>query len=239
MKKKIIIILLVILVILLIVLRFYNEIGWFIYEKIYDYKYKDIYSVEKDLSYDMENALVEENLIEIDGFKVVLSDLNYTENKLNFNLKFSHLKPLNHSGYILRVANKDYYLGDRFNGQISLDSSFEWLISMDKFNINNFENYKKNSHTFKRLNAFENNFHNLLNEARLQKQDELLDDGSLIHKMSFEIPEKFIIDDTLKIVLFDMNYQNIGDTEFYQVKAPLTEIIYNINFKQPDTTPNN
>lgn len=239
MKKKIIIILLVILVLLLIVLRFYNEIGWFIYEKIYDYKYKDIYSVEKNLSYDIENALVEENLIEIDDFKIVLSDLNYTENKLNFNLKFSHLKPLNHSGYILRVANKDYYLGDRFNGQISLDSSFEWLISMDKFNINNFENYKEKSHIFKRLNAFENNLHNLLNEARLEKQDELLDDGSLVHKMSFEIPEKFIIGDTLKIVLFDMNYQNIGDTEFYQVKAPLTEIVYNINFKQPDSTPNN
>ena len=34
MKKKIIIILLVILVMLLILLRFYNEIGWFIYEKI-------------------------------------------------------------------------------------------------------------------------------------------------------------------------------------------------------------
>ena len=42
MKKKIIIILLVILVMLLILLRFYNEIGWFIYEKIYDYKYKEI-----------------------------------------------------------------------------------------------------------------------------------------------------------------------------------------------------
>ena len=97
----------------------------------------------------MENALVEENLIEIDDFKIALSDLNYTENKLNFNLKFSHLKPLNHSGYILRVANKDYYLGDRFNGQISLDSSFEWLISMDKFNINNFENYKEKSINYK------------------------------------------------------------------------------------------
>lgn len=239
MKKKIIIILLVILVMLLILLRFYNEIGWFIYEKIYDYKYKGIYSVEKNLSYDIDKSLIEENLIEIDDFKVVLSDLNYTENKLNFNLKFSHLKPLNHSGYILRVANKDYYLGDRFNGQISLDSSFEWLISMDKFNINNFENYKENSHTLKRLNAFENNLHNLLNEARLEKQDELLDDGSLVHKISFEIPEKFIIDDTLKIVLFDMNYQNIGNTEFYQVKAPLSEIKYTIDFTTPDTTPNN
>lgn len=229
MKKKIIIILLVILVILLIVLRFYNEIGWFIHEKIYDHKYKDAYCLEKDLSYDIENNLIEENLVEINDFKVVLSDLNYAENKLNFNLKFSHLKPLNHSGYILRVFNEDYCLGDRFNGQISLDTSFEWFISMDKF----YEKY------FNIHNATRNQNEHMLFKGNIIKHDELFDDGSLIHKISLEIPEEFVIDDILNINLFDMNYQNIGDTNFYQVKEPLTELQYNINFTTADSTLSN
>ena len=220
MKKKIIIILAIVLIILLIILRFYNEIGWFIYEKIYDYKYKNTYSVDKSLFYNMENALIEDNSIETDNFKVVLSDLNYTENKLNFNLKFSHLKPLNHTGYILRVFNKDYCLGDRFNGQISLDSSFEWLVSMDRF-------YEKN---FNVHNATLNENKHMLFKGNITKYDELFEDGTLLHKISLEIPEEFVIDEVLNIELFDINYQNIGDTKFYQVKEPLTEIIYNINF---------
>mgnify|MGYP003308099440 CR=1 FL=1 len=49
------------------------------------------------------------------------------------------------------------------------------------------------------------------------------------NKISFNLPEKFIIDDTLKIVLFDINYQNIGDSNFYQLKEPLSQITYTIN----------
>lgn len=229
MKKKIIIILAIVLIILLIILRFYNEIGWFIYEKIYDYKYKNTYSVDKSLFYNMENALIEDNSIEIDNFKVVLSDLNYTENKLNFNLKFSHLPPLNHTGYILRVFNKDYCLGDRFNGQISLDSSFEWFVSMDRF-------YEKN---FNVHNAILNENKHMLFSGNIIKKDELLEDGSLVHKISIEIPKEFDINNDLQIMLFDMNYQNVGDTNFYQVKEPLTELQYNINFTNTDSTPSN
>lgn len=229
MKKKIIIVLAIIFIILLIGLRFYNEIGWFIYEKIYDHKYKDAYYIEKDLSYDIENNLIEENLIEINDFKIILSDLNYTENELNFNLNFSHLKPLNHSGYILRVFNKDYCLGDKFNGQISLDSSFEWLISMDKFYEKNFSFVDASKNMSNRLTDVPQNDH-MLFSGNIIKKDELLEDGSLVHKISIEIPKEFDINNDLQIMLFDMNYQNVGDTNFYQVKEPLTELKYNINF---------
>ena len=57
--------------------------------------------------------------------------------------------------------------------------------------------------------------------------------------ISLEIPEEFVIDDILNIDLFDINYQNIGNKEFYQLKAPLSEIKYTIDFTTPDTTPNN
>lgn len=229
MKKKIIIVLAIIFIILLIGLRFYNEIEWFIYEKIYDHKYKDAYYIEKDLSYDIENNLIEENLIEINDFKIILSDLNYTENELNFNLNFSHLKLLNHSGYILRVFNKDYCLGDKFNGQISLDSSFEWLISMDKFYEKNFSFIDASKNMSNRLTDVSQNDH-MLFSGNIIKKDELLEDGSLVHKISIEIPKEFDINNDLQIMLFDMNYQNVGDTNFYQVKEPLTELKYNINF---------
>lgn len=62
------------------------------------------------------------------------------------------------------------------------------------------------------------------------KQDELLENGNLIHKISFELPEEFIITDNLKIELFDLNYQNIGNSTVYQAQELLTQVRYTINF---------
>lgn len=234
------IILLFILLFISIIAIFRNDILWLYYEKKYEIKHNNRYLIEETLSYDKENKLVEENSIHVNDFKVVLSDLEYTENKLNFNLKFSHSKPLNHTGYILRVFNKDYCLGDRFNGQISLDSAIEWLICMDKFYEENFyfDDTETNVENRIRGLGFENNDY-MLFDGRITKYGEILDDGSLVHKISLEIPEEFVIDDVLNIDLFDMNYQNIGNKEFYQLKAPLSEIKYTIDFTTPDTTPNN
>ena len=105
------IILLFILLFISIIAIFRNDILWLYYEKKYEIKHNNRYLIEETLSYDKENKLVEENSIHVNDFKVVLSDLEYTDNKLNFNLKFSHSKPLNHAGYILRVFNEDYCLG--------------------------------------------------------------------------------------------------------------------------------
>lgn len=229
MKKKFFIILLIILITMVLLAVFYDDILWFAYEKIYDYKYSNMYKTEEILSYNTESNLIEENSLDISNLKIILSDLEYTENELKFNLTFSHSKPLNHVGYILRVANKDYYLGDRFNGQISLSSSREWIISMNKFYLENFQNKISSRNIFKQLAESPENDYNLINYTSYQKQDEILENGSLLHKISFNLPEKFIIDDTLKIVLFDINYQNIGDSNFYQLKEPLSQITYTIN----------
>lgn len=234
------IILLFILLFISIIAVFRYNILWLYYEKKYEIKHNNRYLIEETLSYDKENKLVEENSIHVNDFKVVLSDLEYTENKLNFNLKFSHSKPLNHAGYILRVFNKDYCLGDRFNGQISLDSATEWLISMDKFYEENFgfTVSAASRNIENRLIEIPDNNH-MLFKGNITKYDEILEDGSLVHKISLEIPEEFVIDDILYIDLFDINYQNIGNKEFYQLKAPLSEIKYTIDFTTPDLTPNN
>ena len=228
------VILLFILLFISIIAIFRNDILWLIFEKKYEVKHNNRYLIEETLSYDKENKLVEENSIHVNDFKVVLSDLEYTENKLNFNLKFSHSKPLNHAGYILRVFNEDYCLGDRFNGQISLDSAIEWLICMDKFYEENFYFDDVVKNVEKRMTGFDKNEY-MLFDGRITKYDEILDDGSLIHKISLEIPEEFIIDDVLYIDLFDINYQNIGNKEFYQLKAPLSEIKYTIDFTNLDS----
>ena len=232
------IILLFILLLISIIAIFRYNILWLYYEKKYEIKHNNRYLVEEALSYDKENKLVEENSVHVNDFKVVLSDLEYTENKLNFNLKFLHSKPLNHAGYILRVFNEDYCLGDRFNGQISLDSATEWLISMDKFYEENFHFDDVEKNVEKRMIGFDQNDYMLL-KGNITKYGEILEDGSLIHKISLEIPEEFVIDDVLNIDLFDINYQNIGNKEFYQVKAPLSEIKYTIDFTTPDTSQNN
>ena len=232
------IILLFILLFISLIAIFRNNILWLYYEKKYEIKHNNRHLIEETLSYDKENKLVEENSIHVNDFKVVLSDLEYTDNKLNFNLKFSHSKPLNHTGYILRVFNEDYCLGDRFNGQISLDSATEWLISMDKFYEENFHFDDVEKNVEKRMIGFDQNDYMLL-KGNITKYGEILEDGSLIHKISLEIPEEFVIDDVLNIDLFDINYQNIGNPEFYQVKAPLSEIKYTIDFTTPDTSQNN
>lgn len=228
--KQIFIILLLVLLFSILILFFKNEIFTFIWTKEYENKYKDINLIEKTLSFNKYENLIEENTTKINNFQVVLSDLNYNKAKKNleFNLTFKTEKELNNVGYILRVYNTEYCLGDRFNGQISLDNAIEYIISYNKFYEKNF-GYKSKSIDITNSEIIENN---LINECRMIKQDELLENGSLIHKISFELPEQFVINDGFKIELFDLNYQNIGDKTIYQVQKPLTQIDYIINFSE-------
>ena len=228
--KQIFIILLLVLLFSILILFFKNEIFTFIWTKEYENKYKDINLIEKTLSFNKYENLIEENTTKINNFQVVLSDLNYNKAKKNleFNLTFKTEKELNNVGYILRVYNTEYCLGDRFNGQISLDNAIEYIISYNKFYEKNF-GYKSKSIDITNSEIIENN---LINECRMIKQDELLENGSLIHKISFELPEQFVINDGFKIELFDLNYQNIGAKTIYQVQEPLTQIDYIINFSE-------
>lgn len=228
--KKIFIILLIILIFMLILLIFKNEIYSFIWVKEYEHKYKDINSIEKTLSFDTNNVKIEENNISINDFQVILSDLAYNkdEKKLDFNLKFENKNSLNNVGYILRVYNTEYCLGDRFNGQISLGSGIEYIISYNKFYEENFGIKNKTINLSNSI--FPDN--DLLNKCNMVKYNEFLENGSLIHKISFELPDEFIINNTLKIELFDLNYQNIGDKTIYQVQEPLTQVQYTINFSE-------
>lgn len=232
MKKyiKIFIPLLIILILILLILFFKNEIFTFIWVKEYEHKYNNLNLIEKTISFNTTTNTLEENSININNFRISLSDFNFNANEktLNFNLNFENGNDLNHVGYILRVYNNEYCLGDRFNGQISLDNAIEYIISYNKFYEKNF-GYKSKSIDITNSEIIENN---LINECRMIKQDELLENGSLIHKISFELPEQFVINDGFKIELFDLNYQNIGDKTIYQVQEPLTQIDYIINFSE-------
>ncbi len=229
-KKLLIVILLVILLVTLFLLFFKNEIFTFVKVKQYEQKYKNINIVEKNLSFDKNTNQLEENNTDINGFKISLSDFNYNQNdkKLDFNLKFENENKLNTVGYILRVYNEEYCLGDRFNGPVSIDTSIDYIINHSKFYEDKFE-YKSKTIDMTNAEIIEND---LLNECQMIKQEELLEDGSLVHKISFELPEQFIITDNLKVELFDLNYQNIGDSMIYQAKEPLAQIEYTINLSE-------
>lgn len=225
--KKIFITLLIIFIFILSILIFKNQIFTFIWIKKYEHKYQSITSIEKNLSFDKTQNLVEENEITIKDFQTTLSNLKYSkdEKKLEFNLKFKNQNILNNVGYVLRVYNPQYCLGDNFIGYISLDSSIEYIISYNKFYEENF-GYKNQS-----INLNNNTFskNDLKNTCNMIEQTEILENGELLHQISFDLPKEFTINDILKIELFDLNYQNVGDTTIYKVQEPLTQIQYTIN----------
>lgn len=226
--KKILIVLLIFLIFMLILLIFKNEIFSFIWVKEYEHKYKDINLVEKTLYFDESQNTIEENTININTFEITLSDFYYNkdEKKLEFNLKFANEDSLNNVGYILRVYNTEYCLGDRFNGQISLNSAIEYIISYNKFYEENFGVKSRNIDLVNGITLS----NDLLSKCNMLKQDELMENGDLVQQISFELPEEFVISDVLKIELFDLNYQNIGDKTVYQAQEPLTQVQYTINF---------
>ena len=226
--KKVLIILLIILICMIIVLFFKNEIFSFVWIKQYEHKYSNINLVEKNLHFN-ENK-IEENNIKINDLQISLSDFAYNKNerKLDFNLKFENGNNINTVGYILRVYNNDYCLGDRFNGYTSLNSGIEYIINYNKFYEENF-GYKSKTIDLVNGSSVEND---LLSKCKMLKQDEMSEDGSLIHHISFELPEEFIINDVVKIELFDLNYQNIGNEEIYKIQEDLNQIRYTINLNE-------
>ena len=87
--------------------------------------------IEKTISFNTTTNTLEENSININNFRISLSDFNFNANEktLNFNLNFENGNDLNHAGYILRLSKNQYCLAHRFNGQIPLDSSIEYIIN--------------------------------------------------------------------------------------------------------------
>lgn len=214
MKKKILIVLLIIVITLVIFLKIFNEkLIYF----MYDVKYNKINCIEKNLTYNKETTLVEKNSINVNDFNIALTNIEYTEqNGLNFNLKFSHSNSLSSVGYILRVYDKEYFLGDRFNGLTTLSSS-EWILNQKSF-------YKR---VFKDIEFGKNM---LLNTTNQKYQEEILEnENALVHKINFELPKEFIINAPLNIVLFDINFQNIGSQDYHKVDKNLFEIKYTID----------
>lgn len=215
---------------MLIILSFKDEILTFIWVKEYEEKYKDINLIEKTLQFNKTTNTLEENNINLNGFKINLSELKYNkdEKKLDFNLKFENESNLNHVGYILRVYNTEYCLGNRGHGHLSFTSPEEYYITYNKFYEETF-GYKSRAINFSNMDVPNND---LVNECTMSNQPEVLENGGLLHKISFNLPEEFVISNSFKIELFDLNYQTVEDRTFYQVTNPLTQIRYTINLNE-------
>ena len=221
MKKVFIVIIVFVLILLSLGLIFKQNIAEFYTEKIlmkeYEEKYSKVKSIDCETEYNKNENKVLENEIELGDLKASIINFNISEeNKMEIDLKFSGKEQLNAVGYILRVYNDKYHLGDRYDGSVSITGADNVMYS-EVFYSKVFEEY-----------SFEKN---LLNVTSFSSQKELLDSGEVIYKLIYELPEEFLVQDKLNINLFDINYQYIGNKEFYKVAEPLCELNYTINIK--------
>ena len=65
------------------------------------------------------------------------------------------------------------------------------------------------------------------------EQTEILENGELLHQISFDLPKEFIINEKM-LVSNKLNSKKrinkyVGDTTIYKVQEPLTQIQYTIN----------
>lgn len=209
MKKKILIILLLIIILIILACIFSKKIIYYYYDK----KYDNMETIEKSLAYNKEANLIEENSISLNNMNIVLSNFEYTDkNELNIEFKFSHNTQLNSVGYLLRLYDENYFFGDYFIGQTSL-SSTEWIMNQKSFCKQTYNDIEKD------ILLFSKNF----------QHENILEENTMIHRISFSLPEEIIIKDNLNIVLFDLNYQNVGDKNFYNLTDKLSEIKYTLN----------
>lgn len=222
MKKALIIIFSLVLIILVSGIVFKQNIAEFytknILMKEYEEKYSQTKIINKEIEYIKLEDKVIENEIEIGDLKASFLKFKVTDNnKLEMDIKFSGKEPLNAIGYILRVYNDKYHLGDRYVSTVSITGADNMMYSQ-VFYSKIFTN-----------GSFENN---LLNITRFSSNKELLDSGEIIYKLTYELPKEFIIDDKLNVDLFDINYQYVGNPTFYKALDPLAELNYTINIKK-------
>ena len=221
MKKVFIVIIVFVLILLSLGLIFKQNIAEFYTEKIlmkeYEEKYSKVKSIDCEIEYNKNENKVLENEIELGDLNASIINFNISEeNKMEIDLKFTGKEQLNAVGYILRVYNDKYHLGDRYDGNVSITGADNVMYS-EVFYSKVFDEY-----------SFEKN---LLNITSFSSQKELLDSGEVIYKLIYELPEEFLVQDKLNINLFDINYQYIGNKEFYKVAEPLCELNYTINIK--------
>ncbi len=209
MKKKFLIILSIVIVLVILFFVFGKYIISYYYEK----KYDNMERIEKNLSYNRDTHLVEANSISLNNINIVLSNFEHTDkNELNLEFKFSNNTQLNSIGYLLRLYDENNFLGDYFIGETSLSNN-EWIMNQKSFCKKIYNNEEKN------VLLFSKNF----------QHENILEENTIIHKISFSLPEEIIIKDNLNIVLLDLNYQNVGDKNFYNLTDKLSEIKYTLN----------
>lgn len=209
MKKIFLFIFIFILVFLTIFLTFKNTIV----EKYYFHKYETRTSIEKDINLDNNYTL--ESAVSINNLSLELKKFEINDNKLLISFRFNSNDNLNNVGYLLRVYNNEYYLGNRYAGKISLSNNELY-----------FYNAFFNEETYGQKNIPSKD---LLNETRFKyKTINNENENELIQEIEYEFPESFKTNDTIHIDLLDINYQIEGNSSFKKIDKKLTEIKYNI-----------
>ena len=213
MKKHFILIIIVCLIVLTMILAFKKDIV----KTYYSYKYEKRTFIEKNI--DLDNDYTSQSLININNLSIELKNLEIDENKLLLQFCFNSNDNLNNVGYLLRVYNNDYYLGNRYAGKISLSNN-ELYFYNTFFNT---EIYGQENIASK----------DLLNETRFKyKTINSETENKLIQEIEYEFPENFIPDDLIHIDLLDINYQIEGNSDFHKIDNQLTEIKYNISLNK-------
>lgn len=210
MKKKLLIILAIIAIIVIFILVFLKNIVYFYYDK----KYDNIERIEKNLTYGEERNLAEESSVNLNDLNVSLSNINYNNqnDELYLEFKFVGTKQLNTVGYILRWYTEENYYGDYYMGPTSI-SSTQWVMNAISFRKKMYKDADKAIELLYKTFSHEN----------------ILEENTMLHKITFSLPEEVELKDKVNIVLFDLNYQNVGDPNFYKATDKLTEIKYTVD----------
>lgn len=213
MKKHFILIIIVCLIVLTMILALKKDIV----KAYYSYKYEKRTFIEKNI--DLDNDYTSQSLININNLSIELKNLEINENKLLLQFCFNSNDNLNNVGYLLRVYNNDYYLGNRYAGKISLSNNELY-----------FYNAFFNTETYGQENIASKD---LLNETRFKyKTINSETENKLIQEIEYEFPENFIPNDLIHIDLLDINYQIEGNSDFHKIDNQLTEIRYNISLNK-------
>ncbi len=213
MKKHFILIIIVCLIVLTMILALKKDIV----KAYYSYKYEKRTFIEKNI--DLDNDYTSQSLININNLSIELKNLEINENKLLLQFCFNSNDNLNNVGYLLRVYNNDYYLGNRYAGKISLSNNELYFYNA----FFNTEIYGQENIASK----------DLLNETRFKyKTINSETENKLIQEIEYEFPENFIPDDLIHIDLLDINYQIEGNSDFHKIDNQLTEIRYNISLNK-------
>lgn len=224
MKKAIKFIIIFVILLLLIWFFLHTTVGAKLFaDMLYKNKYYSRKVLETTSQYNCNDKTFTKSFISENDFSVQLSNIDYDKengNLLNLTFDFTNNKnpDLSTVGFVLEAYDK--------NGSICCQN----LGSM---------NYPTGSELVQYVQYYSSDLYgedyldiNLMNLDNLVKiTHDYPENGNYITRnLTLDLPDDYEINGDLNIVLFDLQYQNTGDSNYYKVINPLGEYKFTINF---------